>query len=347
MRGMSPPGSERDHGGPSPAAEQEAARPASSPAAAGRSARVAPSAAEAAFVLGIHGNRDLARLVAGEPRRLQRNIRTIRGERVSVHNDRQEREAGRIIDQLENDYGIDIDSSEMVTVVRARYSAAPGHVRRRVHRRHWKLRELRALRRAAGHYARILGAERATSSRHADAQEVSLAGKLSTSINDARTAADVDTLGEYFRERSAFAMYRSGENDAGITGDVDQELEFTATHELAHGLMNYALASFIARMDYWLDRATPSGAAGAEAPPTDYGQTNAAEDMCETMAMYFMFPDRLRTNCPVRYRWARRKVRNWRNGPPAAAPAAPVAAPAAAAAAAPARREADAEAGPD
>ncbi len=343
---MSPPGSARDRGGPAPAADQEAARPASAPGA--RSARVAPSAADAALALGVRGNRDLARIAAaGEPRRLQRNIRTIRGERVSVHGDRQEREAGRIIDTLEDDYGIDISSSDMVTVVRNRYSAAPGHVRRRVRRRHWKLRELRALLRAAGHYARILGASRATSSRHAAAQEVTLAGKLTTSINDARTAVDLPTLGEYFSERDAFAMYRSGENDAGITGDVDQELEFTATHELAHGLMAYALPSFIARMDFWLDRATPSGAAGAEAPPTNYGQTNAAEDMCETMAMYFMFPDRLRTSCPIRHRWARRQVRRWRNGPPAAAPAAPAAAPAPAAAAGPTRREADAEAGPD
>ena len=322
---MSPPGSEgeRQRAQDEPAAARP---PAAAPAATvARSARVAPTAAEAALALGVRGNRDLARVAhaaAAEPRRLLRNIRTIRGERVSVHGERQAREAGRIIDTLENDYGIDINSTEMVAVVRGRYSAAPGHVRRRVHRRHWKLRELRALLRAAGHYARILGAQRATSSRHADAQEVTLSGKLSTSINDARTAVDTDTLGEYFRERTAFAMYRAGEDDPGITGDVDQELEFTATHELAHGLMNYALPSFIARMDFWLDRATPSGLAGIEAPPTNYGQTNAAEDMCETMAMYFMFPDRLRTSSPIRYRWARRQVRRWRHGPRAGAAAA-------------------------
>jgi hypothetical protein len=300
---------------------------------AGRSARVAPSPAELALGAGVHGNRDLARLARAPsgPRRLLRTIRTIRGERVSVHGERQAAEAATIIDTIETTYGIDIDSRGMVAVVRGHYSAAPGHIRRQVTRRHWKLRELRALLRACRHYARILGDARTRSSRHAAGQEVTQAGKLSSSINDDRTALHGTTLGEYFRSDTAFAMYRHGEDVTGITGDVDQELEFTATHELAHGLMNYALPNFVATMDFWLDRTTPTGIAGAEAPPTNYGQTNAAEDMCETMAMYFMFPDRLRTAAPVRYRWARRQVRRWRTDAPA--PAAPAAAPAAPAAA--------------
>ena len=51
--------------------------------------------------------------------------------------------------------------------------------------------------------------------------------------------------------------------------------------------------------------ATSRGSPPPASRATNYGQTNAAEDMCETMAMYFMFPDRLRTSCPIRHRWPR------------------------------------------
>ena len=100
---------------------------------------------------GVVSNRDLARLAAtaAQPvRRLMRDIRTIRGERVSVHSDRQAEEAGTIIDTIEGTYGIDIDAAGTVSAVRADYGGAPLGVRRSVVRRHWKLRELRALLRA-------------------------------------------------------------------------------------------------------------------------------------------------------------------------------------------------------
>ena len=293
-------------------------------------ARTPPSLLLLARGAGVVGNRDLARLAATAARpvrRLMREIRTIRGERVSVHGDRQAEEAGTIIDTIEGTYGIDIDAAGTVSAVRADYGGAPLDVRRSVVRRHWKLRELRALLRACGHYARILGTARGQSSRHGRRQEVIRAGKVNSSINDAETALDPDTLGEYFGSRRTLALYESGETDTSYTGDVDRELEFTATHELAHGLMEYALPHFIRNTPFWRDEGTPSGTAGAEAPPTDYAGTNAEEDMCETMALYFMYPRRLRRRAPQRYRWAAARVRRWTTGAPAPPPAAAVPAP--------------------
>ena len=44
-----------------------------------------------------------------------------------------------------------------------------------------------------------------------------------------------------------------------------------------HGLLAYALDDYIKATGYWTDRNTKSGTAGAEAPITSYGDTNAAE----------------------------------------------------------------------
>lgn len=300
-------------------------------AAVATGARTPPSVLSLARSSGVVGNRDLARLAAASARpvrRLMREIRTIRGERVSVHGDSQAEEAGTIIDTIEGTYGIDIDAAGTVSAIRADYGGAPLDVRRSVVRRHWKLRELRALLRACGHYARILGAARDQSSRHGRRQEVIRAGKANSSITDDETALDPDTLGEYITPSRTLALYQSGETDTSVTGDVDQELEFTATHELAHGLMSYAVSHFISHTPFWRDAGTPSGTAGAEEPPTEYAKTNAEEDMCETMALYFMFPRRLRRDAPQRYRWARARVRRWTTGAPAQPPPAAVPVPA-------------------
>ena len=76
--------------------------------------RTPPSALALARSAGVVGNRDLARLAAAAAqavRRLMREIRTIRGERVGVHGDRQAEEAGTIIDTIEGTYGIDIEAA--------------------------------------------------------------------------------------------------------------------------------------------------------------------------------------------------------------------------------------------
>jgi hypothetical protein len=279
-------------------------------------------AAVAAELAGRIGNRALARVV-GElqsARMLAREVRTILGERVHVRDDVEATEAEAIISTIETTYGIDVDALGTARVVRRDYPTAPAAVRSQVTSRRWRMRELRALLRACGHFAPILGAARATSSRHARRQEATRVGAVTTSITDDSTAVDPDTLGEFFAGPRTLALYRSGLSDRSQTGDVNKELEWTATHELAHGLMLYALPSFIRNHPFWLDRNTASGVAGAEAPPTDYGNTNAEEDMCEAIGMYFVQPRRLRRDAPRRFRWVRRKVAEWT----ARAPVAPV-----------------------
>ena len=258
------------------------------------------------------GNRAFARIAVA------RENRTIRGERVRVASDAEAAEAERIMKRIKRRYGISLKSGELVGAVKADYSTAPPGELKKVKKRHWTLRELRALDRACRHYAPILGKRRAKSTRAGDAQEVVLAGKATTSIteDDPTATADPDTLGEYFASARAFGMFKSGENESEGSFDVDQTLELTATHELAHGLMEpYLLNTFVNSMDFWLDEDTPSGDATAEAPVNSYAGTNAAEDLCESVAFYFVDRNALKTKCPERYKFIRRAVKAWKPVP--------------------------------
>ena len=62
--------------------------------------------------------------------------------------------------------------------------------------------------------------------------------------------------------------------------------------------------------------------ADAEAPPTDYGNTNLNEDLAETVSLYFVDPDRLLNGdgtadgspgnaCPQRHAWVAKMIKEW------------------------------------
>src|SRR5205085_9687672 len=111
----------------------------------------------------------------------------------------------------------------------------------------WKIRELRALEKALAHFAPILGARRALSGRAGEDQEITSASKVAQGIDadDPSGVLDTTTLGEFFASSKNFSMFGAGEKFAGdfpaIKGDNTQQLEGTAVHEIAHGLMKYAL----------------------------------------------------------------------------------------------------------
>ena len=75
---------------------------------------------------------------------------------------------------------------------------------------------------------------------------------------------------------------------------------------------------------HWTDRVTKGGTAGAEAPPTSYGNKNASEDLSESTMFFFVSPDRLKNGdgsaaagtpgnpCPKRFAFLEKTVGKWK-----------------------------------
>ena len=221
------------------------------------------------------GNRATTRLIS-------REVRTIQGEAVHVHSDAQARSAERIIKRIRRRYGIKIRSGELVKATKKRYSKAPASELMKVKKRHWHLRELRALEKACKHYAPILGANRDDSTRKDAGQEVKFFGKATHSVdtNAATGVADSSTLGEYYSADSTAGMYEIAENDTSFGADVDASLEWVCTHELSHGLMDYIEEDLRKAAGYWKDYSTKTGA--GEEPWSGYAKTSLGEDLAES-----------------------------------------------------------------
>jgi hypothetical protein len=260
------------------------------------------------------GNRATGQLIS-------REIRTIQGEAVHVHSDAQARSAERIIKRIRRRYGIKIRSGRLVRSTKKRYKDAPASERMKVKKRHWHLRELRALEKACKHYAPILGSNRDDSTRKDDDQEVKYFGKATHSIdtNTASGVADSSTLGEYYRADATAGMYMIAENDTSFGSDVDASLEWVCTHELSHGLMDYVEEDLRKAAGYWKDSNTKTGA--GEEPWSGYAKTSLGEDLAESATAYFIKRAAFKIKCPKRFAVIDAAVKGWKAPAPAAAAA--------------------------
>jgi hypothetical protein len=246
---------------------------------------------------------------------------TIGGEQVNVASDAEKQRAEAIIKAIKDDYGVTVSSSSGVAAVQSHYSNVPAAVTSTVSAGVWELKELVALQAALAHFAPILGKLRASSSAKGKAQEVLTVGKVKRSINANTPAGVLDntTLGEMFRSEKNFSMFNAGTRSTVDFKDTGKQLEGTAIHEMAHGLMADQIGHYVNALDYWTDRVTKSGKAGAEAPITTYGQKNASEDLSEAVMIYFMDQPRLKANCPTRFAFIKAAIAAW-TPPPSATP---------------------------
>ena len=256
----------------------------------------------------------------------------VAGEKVVVQNETQEKDAGRIIKELPAKYGVDVSSIKSLKALKSRLKSAPADEVKKLKTRPWLYRELRAIERALKHFAPVLGKARAASTRKDDPQELVSVGKLQEKYGKSGSgyAWKPTVLGEYFKEADLrnFAMYKHNETSTvDFPGNVDKQMEATAVHEIAHGIFRYALPEFVAKLLFWLDEDTPTKIAGAEAPPTNYGTTNAREDLSETVMLYFVDPERLLKGngsaagspgnpCPIRHAMIEGLVKGWTPAPP-------------------------------
>lgn len=248
---------------------------------------------------------------------------TISGEKVSVDSDAEQAEAEAIIAGLEKDHGITLSSAATIEGIRTQYSKVMATEIAKLQASVWKMKELRALKAAISRFAPILGGARADSTLSDRAQGVTTLGKLKGAIdvNSATGKVDNTTMGEYFggKQNVGFFDTVTDVTDSryvaeGKSGpDNATTLEANAIHEMAHGLIQPTeLTNWISAMDFWTDRYTPSGKKGAEVPPTKYGQTGgAAEDLCESVAIFFTNQPKLKQVAPQREAFLAKMVAGW------------------------------------
>lgn len=254
---------------------------------------------------------------------IQRKVEKVEGERVEVANDEEKAEAEAIIKRIKETYGISVSSKTTIEGIKEGYPDAKEKIKKKLSTRRWRLVELRALEAALGHYAPILGAERAKSTRSGDDQEVTSVGKVAYSIDEDTPAGklDPDTLGEYFKSKKNMGLFKPSEGFTADFADEKDQLVGTFVHETGHGLLTYALKDFIAETGYWKDEDTKLPTKKrTEDPPTSYGKTNAEEDLCETAMIYFVKPERLEKSSPKRYAFMQKTKTGWLP-PPKEAPA--------------------------
>jgi hypothetical protein len=214
---------------------------------------------------------------------------------------------------IREEYGIDVNSQKGVDAIKASYTDVPESELDKLKTKEWEYKELVALSAALAHFAPILGARRTASSRNGKNQEVDSVSKVDQAIDQdsASGTLDTSTLGEYFRGSSNFSMFSAGTDSTVDFQDNSKQLEGTAIHELAHGLMRHEVRGYAKHLAYWRDRSTASGQAGAEAPITTYGQTNASEDLSEAVMYYFVDRPILANQCPIRHAYIHKIVSSW------------------------------------
>jgi hypothetical protein len=288
--------------------------------------RLDPATAHVIALQQTAGNRAVAGLIARAPSFLDRvgmffgqktYEATVAGEKVHVASEAEEKDAARIISDISSNYGIDVSSVKAMKALKGANKSAPKNLVDKIRTRPWLYKELQAIERALAHYAPILGKMRKGSTRAKDPQELVAVGKLEErlGVKAGKTVFKPTVMGTYFGASKTFAMYKHGETATPDFADIDKQIEGTAIHEIAHGVFDYAEADFVNTFDYWLDADTKSGKAGAEPPPTNYGQTSAAEDLAECAMLYFLDRARLEKDCPLRCAFMDKLVKGWEPEP--------------------------------
>lgn len=234
-------------------------------------------------------------------------------EKVNVKNKAQARKAQKIIHFIYTEYGIDVNSQAGVDAIKKRYTKVPDSVKNGLKTKAWEYKELVALKKSLAHFGPILGDKRDSSTRSESDQEVTTVSKVDQAIDSNKSTGvlDTTTLGEYFKDSQNFSMFTAGTNSTIDFANNKKQLEGTAVHEIAHGILKYAESDFITAMDYWTDKYTKSGTAGAEAPITNYGGKNGGEDFAEAVMYYFVKPKKLKKDCPKRSEFIKKLVSDW------------------------------------
>jgi hypothetical protein len=249
-------------------------------------------------------------------------------ERVRVKSDAERKDAERIITEARTKYAIIFDSIASRRAAREEIGVG-GNVTdaglQATDVEIWDYQEIKGFEAAFKYFGAILGDARRKSSL-SNPQETTRVGKLTVASDDKNiTAPDDDpkaadrTRGQHFADGTA-VLYRP---DPSLSANDPHYFEMHATHELAHGVFASQLDDFMAATGWWKRKYVHSDGHKGEAPPDDYADTNASEDIAQSVAYYFVAPERLRKGdgktergqpgnpCPKRHAFIRRIVGSW------------------------------------
>jgi hypothetical protein len=220
----------------------------------------------------------------------------IGSERVRVSSQAEKADAERIIGEMKTSYGVTFDSIAAQRTTRKHYGdmgAATDEQLKSVEARPWEYEELKAVERALAHFGPVLGERRKKSTLKSSPQEIATVGKLTTSPDDDPKHPEDKTRGEYFREAQTFALFEPGpDSDTSPAG-----LEGKAVHEIAHGVFGSQLNAFMKATGYW-EKLHVKREKRVEGPPDGYADTNASEDLAQSVMYYFTDPKRLKEGLP-------------------------------------------------
>ena len=264
------------------------------------------------------GNRAVRALVARDPK-----VVKIGNEQVRVASDDEGAEAERIVKDVKANFGVTFDSMATKKAALERYpkDSVPEANRQALDVRVWELNELRAIQKALKHFAPVLGDARKKTLPKAGPQEFVTVGRLNTAPDDDPKVLGDETRGEYFRDQKAFGVFdRDPDAPAG-----DDAVERVATHEIAHGIFDPHLEEFMKATGYWKKHSVKlPEKQRTEGPPDGYADTNAAEDLAQSVMYFFVDPKRLKEGdgrgrkkgmwgnpCPKRHAFIKRIVGSW------------------------------------
>jgi hypothetical protein len=251
-----------------------------------------------------------------------------------------------IAERIADKYGIRLDTMELIKANKKTYGTKS--LEKFVEMQEpevFSMQELNAIETILQRYAPVLGKNRPKAH---GAQPLKYFGRTRYGIDhDSAGVAvrDPATRGESFAKSKTVGMYDSGATASQFPTGM-QQFRGTFAHELAHALIEdvknkagektiqrYAVATGV-----WTSRnVTPyqadtnqktwdaMKAAGKEPPITTYGATNAGEDLADAIKYLFEDPAKLKTDCPIRYRWILQNLgpffeATWFAGLPAAPP---------------------------
>jgi hypothetical protein len=263
------------------------------------------------------GNRAVGALVARTP-----SVVKIGNESVRVASDAEKAEAERIIKDVKAKFGVSFDSlaAHKATMADSEGSA-PEDRRKALAVRPWELDELKAIERALTHFAPVLGEARKKTMPKGPPQEFVNVGKLNSSPDDDPKILGDRTRGQFFHDAQAFAVFEPGP-DSPVRDDA---VERVATHEIAHGIFDPLVDSFMKATGYWeKEKVKRKESERVEGPPDGYADRNAREDLAQSVMYFFVDPERLKKGdgrgrakgtwgnpCPKRFAFIQKVVAGW------------------------------------
>lgn len=192
--------------------------------------------------------------------------------------------------------GTDRDSAHGVRAVHETNPQAKPTVLARVKPREFSEHETRAIDDALKHYAPILGERRANSSRAHTEQEVRHFAAVSFGVERGQIAPTARA--EYLASHGTVNLYAMGVINKEFGGG-HRGIEGTVTHELAHGLLSYALDDYGKHVGSWNPDGSPHREPGGE-PPADPKIRDDVADFKAALKSHLLDPSGFATRSPRR-----------------------------------------------